>query len=134
MDLDEIKRGLRAEIKKRENEQYFTFQCNVRQMCKDVLAKLEEQESEIADKDAKILALDAEVFKQKHHAKLFFDERNYAETQIRHQKYKRCLKNAENCLYKVWYYDEVHYRNGAKRMWKWRNRWLKIAEQFKESK
>lgn len=49
MDLDEIKRGLRAEIKKRENEQYFTFQCNVRQMCKDVLAKLEEQESVIAD-------------------------------------------------------------------------------------
>lgn len=49
MDLDEIKRGLRAEIKKRENEQYLTFQCNVRQMCKDVLAKLEEQESVIAE-------------------------------------------------------------------------------------
>ena len=48
MDLDEIKRGLRAEIKKRENEQYFTFQTNIRQMCKDVLAKLEEQESAIA--------------------------------------------------------------------------------------
>ena len=49
MDLDDIKRGLRAEIKRRENEQYLTFQCNVRQMCKDVLAKLEEQESEIAE-------------------------------------------------------------------------------------
>lgn len=49
MDLDNIKRGLRAEIKKRENEQYLTFQCNVRQMCKDDLAKLEEQESEIAE-------------------------------------------------------------------------------------
>lgn len=49
MDLEEIKRGLRAEIKKRENEQYATFQCNVRQMCKDVLAKLEEQESAIAE-------------------------------------------------------------------------------------
>lgn len=47
MDLDDIKRGLRAEIKKRENEQYLTFQCNVRQMCTDVLAKLEEQEEEI---------------------------------------------------------------------------------------
>ena len=57
MDLEQIKRGLRAEIKKRENEQYFTFQCNVRQMCKDVLAKLEEQESEIADKDAEIARL-----------------------------------------------------------------------------
>ena len=49
MDLEEIKRGLRAEIKKRENEQYFTFQCNVRQMCKDVLATIEEQESVIAE-------------------------------------------------------------------------------------
>lgn len=49
MDLDDIKRGLRAEIKKRENEQYATFQCNVRQMCKDVLSKLEEQESAIAE-------------------------------------------------------------------------------------
>ena len=54
MDLDEIKRGLRAEIKKRENEQYFTFQCNVRQMCKDVLAKIEEQETEIAELKAKL--------------------------------------------------------------------------------
>ena len=54
MDLDEIKRGLRAEIKKRENEQYFTFQCNVRQMCKDVLAKLEEQEAAIAELKQKL--------------------------------------------------------------------------------
>lgn len=49
MHIDDIKRGLRAEIKARENEQYATFQCNVRQMCKDVLAKLEEQESVIAE-------------------------------------------------------------------------------------
>lgn len=49
MELENIKRGLRAEIKKRENEQYATFQCNVRQMCKDVLAKLEEQEALIKE-------------------------------------------------------------------------------------
>lgn len=49
MELDDIKRGLRAEINKRENEQYATFQCNVRQMCKDVLAKLEEQEQVIEE-------------------------------------------------------------------------------------
>lgn len=54
MDLEDIKRGLRAEIKKRENEQYATFQCNVRQMCKDVLAKLEEQESVIAELNDKL--------------------------------------------------------------------------------
>ena len=44
MHIDDIKRDLRAEIKKRENEQYFTFQTNIRDMCKDVLTKLEEQE------------------------------------------------------------------------------------------
>lgn len=61
MDLDEIKRGLRAEIKKRENEQYSTFQCNVRQMCKDVLAKLEEQESDIAEKNRRIAKLEKKL-------------------------------------------------------------------------
>ena len=49
MDLENIKRGLRAEIKKRENEQYSTFQTNIREMCKDVLDKLEEQESLIKE-------------------------------------------------------------------------------------
>lgn len=62
MDLDEIKRGLRAEIKKRENEQYFTFQCNVRQMCKDVLAKLEEQESVIAELKQKLENVQASMY------------------------------------------------------------------------
>lgn len=62
MDLDNIKRGLRAEIKKRENEQYATFQCNVRQMCKDVLAKLEEQESEIAELKAKLEDVQASAY------------------------------------------------------------------------
>lgn len=45
MHIDDIKRGLRAEIKKREDEQYSTFQTNIREMCRDVLDKLEEQES-----------------------------------------------------------------------------------------
>lgn len=54
MDLDDIMRGLRAEIKKMENEKYLSFQCKARQMCKDVLAKLEEQESEIAELKVKL--------------------------------------------------------------------------------
>ncbi len=55
MHIDDIKRGLRAEIKKRENEQYSTFQTNVRGMCQDVLDKLEEQEALIKNmrEDAK---------------------------------------------------------------------------------
>ena len=46
MDTETIKRELRGEIKKRENEQYFTFQTNIRQMCKDCLDKIEELEAE----------------------------------------------------------------------------------------
>lgn len=49
MHIDDIKRGLRAEIKKRENEQYLTFQTNIRDMCRDVLTKLEEQEALIKE-------------------------------------------------------------------------------------
>ena len=134
MDLEEIKRGLRAEIKKRENEQYFTFQCNVRQMCKDVLAKLEEQESEIKEKDAKILALDAEVFKQKHHAKLFFDERNYAEIQLRRQKYKRCLAMARWCASRAVVWDIDGNEKKSDWYWKWKERWKELAEKFKEKR
>ena len=110
MDLYDIKRGLRAEIKKRENEQYLTFQCNVRQMCKDVLAKLEEQESVIAEKDE----------------------------ELRHHKYKRCLAMARWCNerfvriekdYAFWRYGKDYAQNFYK---KWKLRWLKIAEQFKD--
>mgnify|MGYP007037142595 CR=1 FL=1 len=118
MDLDDIKRGLRAEIKKRENEQYATFQCNVRQMCKDVLAKLEEQESEIA-----------ELVKQKHHAKLFFDERNYAETQLRHSNYKRCLDKASYWIAVSYQCVDDKHRQNAERH---HHKWLELAEKFRD--
>lgn len=106
MDLDEIKRGLRAEIKKRENEQYFTFQCNVRQMCKDVLAKLEEQESVIADKDK----------------------------ELRHQKYKRCLAMAMWCKSEAYIheYGSEYDENLVAWFGKWYERWLGLAEKFKD--
>lgn len=51
--LDNIKQRLRSEFKRREKEQYMTFQINIREMCKDALDKLEEQESRIKEmKDA----------------------------------------------------------------------------------
>lgn len=111
MDLDDIKRGLRAEIKKRENEQYFTFQCNVRQMCKDVLAKLEEQEVEIAEKDE----------------------------ELRHHKYKRCLAMAWWCRSRACFYDTMRANSlfwawKSDRTYKWHKRWLELAEKFREAK
>ena len=53
MDIDNIKQRLRSEVKRRKDEQYLTFQINIRDMCKDALDKLEEQESLIKEmKDA----------------------------------------------------------------------------------
>lgn len=94
----------------------------------------------IAEKDAKILALDAEVFKQKHHAKLFLDERNYAETQLRHHKYKRCLAMAKWCkleqerieLIECQDITDDDFNKLVKGFYKkWHKRWLKLAEKFK---
>lgn len=87
-----------------------------------------EADKVIAEKDAKILALDAEVFKQKHHAKLFFDERNYAEARLRHHKYKRCLAMAQVL-------EHVCPITNRKAKWrdKWHKRWLELSEKFKES-
>ena len=92
-----------------------------------------EADKVIEEKDAKILALDAEVFKYKHHAKLFFDERNYAETQLRHQKHRRCLAMASKCRLRArWFGDMDFYK---KEQWalKWHRRWLELAEKFKEA-
>lgn len=124
MDLDDIKRGLRAEIKKRENEQYFTFQCNVRQMCKDVLAKLEEQESEIV-----------ELKKQVHdYAQGLYVIQARAEKELRHSNYKRCLAMASICRLRArWFGDNAFYK---KEQWalQWHKRWLELAEKFKPNK
>lgn len=92
----------------------------------------------IADKDAKILSLDAEVFKQKHHANMFFDERNYAENQLRHHKYKRCLDKAKWCEERCARYDLLQEHSGFS--WRreidfyfrWYQRWLELADKFND--
>ena len=144
MDLDEIKQGLRAEIKKRENEQYFTFQCNVRQMCKDVLAKLEEQESLIAELKEKHKTEVKELLclirdKENNFNRAFDSE----EKELRHSNYKRCLAMVRCCMadnhtlsqvtlneitnHLQWLFNENFFV-------KWAARWSKIADKFKEAK
>lgn len=107
MDLDEIKRGFRAEIKKRENEQYFTFQCNVRQMCKDVLAKLEEQESEIAELKQKLEDTKATAYAES------------VDAGMRERRLKRALWMARayraEARKNYWYARSVH--EGDERLW-----------------
>ena len=122
MEIENIKRGLRAEIKRRENEQYFTFQCNVRQMCKDVLAKLEEPESVIAELRAQIVQADSECADALKQLK----ELKKLNARLRHQKYKRCLANAKLCGYAY----ATEERDG---FWlKWWTRWQELAKNFKE--
>lgn len=118
MHIDDIKRGLRAEIKKRENEQYATFQCNVRQMCKDVLAKLEEQESEIAE----LKDIDSK------NRSAYYKDLAMMAKDVEHHKFKRCLAMAKICENKL--------GTVVKPGWwdKWRKRWLELAEKFKEAK
>ena len=54
------------------------------------------------------------------------------ERELRHHKYKRCMAMAFWCsaelgmLVSTWEFKIKHYK-------KWQNRWLKIAEQFKEA-
>lgn len=94
-----------------------------------------EADKVIAEKDAKILALDAEVFKQKHRAKLFFDERNYAETKLRHHARKRCLAMADALTWEHNYLvdfvsdDFPNVRFRRRHRIKWVNRWLALAEE-----
>jgi hypothetical protein len=120
------------------------FNCvesDLQEFCEPRLVYLKsEADKVIAEKDAKILALDAEVFKQKHHAKLFFDERNYAEAQLRHQKYKRCLALAKIAS-DNWHIHNSFYAMGkmdfekkkCERYERHRLKWLAIADKLKEA-
>lgn len=59
-------------------------------------------------------------------------------TQLRRNKYKRCLAMAKWCRSRACFYDTMRENNlywGMKsdRAYKWHKRWLKIAEKFKEA-
>lgn len=149
MELEEIKRGLRAEINKRENEQYATFQCNVRQMCKDVLAKLEEHESVIDEKDKEISELEERITDGDKDFEMATRQNERLIKIVRHHKYKRCLAMAERCKYRMYYLAAVveqeaskiiplkaqiqWYEKRERRMDYWKNRCLELAEKFKEA-
>ncbi len=99
-----------------------------------------EADKVIADKDAKILALDAEVFKEKHHAKLFFDERNYAETQLRQQKFKRCLDKAKWCDERIARYtlqqdiQGISWQKEIKFYRRLKDKFIEISKRFEDPK
>lgn len=94
----------------------------------------------IAKNDAKIKRLEKCEKWMKDH---FFCE-EIASVKVRHQKYKRCLAIARCCFTKSNYHFVVGRSEGGKtamthyrisRLYsKWYNRWLKLAEKFKEAK
>ena len=129
MDLYDIKRELRAEINKRKNEQYATFQCNVSQMCKDVLAKLEEQESVIAEKDKEIAELEERIADGDKDFEMVNNQNERLIKTVLHHKHKRCLAMAQVL-------EHVCPITNRKAKWmdKWHKRWLELAEKFKEAK
>lgn len=69
---------------------------------------------------------------------------------VLHHKHKRCLAMAERCKYRMYYLAAVveqeaskiiplkaqiqWYEKRERRMYYWKNRWLAIAEKFKEAK
>lgn len=60
--------------------------------------------------------------------------RVFAELQLRHQKYKRCLAMAELCRTSALYEKSLDASKYCKWWLKWYERWMKLAEQFKDDK
>lgn len=132
MELEDVKRGLRAEIKKRENEQYATFQCNVRQMCKDVLAKLEEQESVLAEKDKEIAELEERIADDDKDFEMVNNRNERLIKTVLHHKHKRCLAMAKLCNEKWLVHNFAEITTQLRFYDRWEKRWLELAEKFKE--
>lgn len=83
--------------------------------------------------------------KLKHKSEEYANTCRFYENELRHQKYKRCLDNAEICCEKKencynralrkYSKDEADYLVRKSDFWQdWEFRWLKIVEKFKEAK
>lgn len=76
-----------------------------------VIAELEKEKEYVIEQTAKVI--------------------NGQEKELRRQKHKRCLANAEACMHKRWRTDEgFDYARSHRHM----NKWLALAEEFKEAK
>lgn len=122
-DIDYNTRGIDP-----ENKEW----CNYgKELCDTLYYRKSEADEVIAEKDKEIADL---VEKNKRLARkdLIMASETIKDVfkELRHQKFKRCLAMAKWCLreYLNCYKHKITF-------WlKWRKRWLKIAEQFKEAK
>lgn len=87
----------------------------------------EDVDKVIAEKDKKIIQLEA-----------FFENYNRISREIidnaNHQKYKRCLDKADRCLAQCQIFEFAHNYPKTKHYAKWHKRWLELAKKFKEGK
>ena len=114
-----------------------------------VIAELEESHKMEVDQllieiaELKDKALQYKVLHEEHCRNWNTQERFFAE-QIAHHKYKRCLGQVENCRTSSVYFfhlcerekDEgkaAEYRRVSDWFDKWEERWLELAEKFKEA-
>lgn len=100
-----------------------------------------EADKVIAEKDEKIDELEERIDEIQKATDSAWSKVNSMYDELRHQKYKRSLDKAARCgicaqfeHYKVIRFDNPFYLKRAKWLEKWRGRWIKIAEQFKEAK
>ena len=84
-----------------------------------------------SEADKHIGELKKEIAELKEGAKNLILDNYLQDKEIRRQKHKRCLANAEACMHKRWRPDEgFDYARSTRHM----KKWLEFAEQFKEKK
>lgn len=87
----------------------------------------DEADKVIAEKDTKIIQLEALIENYNRISEEIIDNSN-------HQKYKRCLNNAWWCLREEFYAEDCHCERWVDWAIKWYKRWMELAEKFKEAK
>ena len=133
-DVDAVIAGLKQKLQDQCMSCPVKMQGNVSQMSKDVLAKLEEQESVIAEKNKKIQSLEYLCDNYRcdcENLGIMTDKLKKSGRSLRqkmyHHKHKRCLAMAQVL-------EHVCPITNRKAKWmdKWHKRWLELSEKFKD--
>jgi hypothetical protein len=95
-----------------------------------------EADKVIAEKDEKIDELEERIDELQKATDSAWSKVNAMYDELRHNKYKRCLAMAMRCHKEsLWWYSKGYGFEKYDKFWeKWENRWLELAEKFKEAK
>lgn len=135
-DVDAVIAGLKQKLQDQCISCPVKMQGNVSHMSKDVLAKLEEQESVIAEKDKKIQSLEylCENYRcDCENLGIMTDKLKKSGRSLRqkmyHHKYKRCLAMDSYWVAVSYQCEDDKHRQSAERH---RRKWLELASKFKD--